>query len=608
MADLKSIRPRTFLNRDFNSFRADLLEYARVHFQDKVQDFSDPSVGALFTDLAAYIGDNLSYYLDYQFGELDPETVIETKNFVKLLKRSGIKDIAATPATAKLYISIEIPATTSGGVEVPDPSAIPVISAGSTFNAVGGITFELLDDLDYRKTKNGSYIASIEVAESTAGIPTLFKMTLVGNAVSGNRAIDTFEIPNSYVKFRTVTLSNTDITQIVGVTDSSFDEYYEVDSLTHDTVFKRETNVTVDNVLVPDLMRIQAAPRRFVRETDFTTLLTSLRFGAGSTTTLDDNIVPDPSEFAVPLYGKTTFTRFTVDPGNMLRTRTLGISPQDTALSVIYRYGGGLQHNVAQDSINSVGDLSITFPGLPSVSTLIDVRNSVGVTNPKPARGGEDTPAEEELKRQILAARNAQARIVTREDLLARLHTMPSNFGRIYRAGIVHDSTTPLSTQLYVLSRDIDDALVIAPDSLKENIRVYLDQFRLISDAIDILDAPIVNVGVEFKIKISSQAENRAAVVEDAILAIQEQLDIGNLQINQPIVLDDLQQAIFELSDVISVVDIRLVNHSNTSQGRTYSDVIFDIGTNTRDKVVVPPPGGIFEVKYPDLDIIGSAV
>lgn len=608
MADFKTVRPRTFLNRDFNSFRADLLEYARVHFQDKVQDFSDPSVGALFTDLAAYIGDNLSYYLDYQFGELDPDTVIEAKNFVKLLKRAGIKDISATPATAKLSISVEIPAATVGGVKVPDPDAIPVISAGSTFTAAGGVTFELIDDLDYRKTQNGSYIAAVEVAESSGGIPTLFKMTLSGDSVSGNRAIDTFEIPNVYERFRSVVLSNSDVTQIIGVQDTALDEYYEVESLTHDTVFKRETNSSSDNVLVPDLMRIQAAPRRFVRETDFTTLLTTLRFGAGSALTLDDDIVPDPSEFAVPLYGKTTFSRFTVDPSNMLKTRTLGISPQDTTLTVTYRHGGGLQHNVSANSIQTVGDLSITFPGLPAVQTIIDVRNSVAVTNPKAAAGGDDTPTEDELRRQILASKNAQSRIVTREDLLARVHTMPSNFGRVYRAGIVNDSSNPLSTQLYVLSRDIDNALVISPDSLKENIRVYLDQFRLISDAVDILDAPIVNLGVEFKIKVSSQAENRAFVVENAILAIQELLDISNMQINQPIVIDDIQQAIFEVKDVISVVDVRVVNYANTVRGRSYSDVIFDVGTNTRDKVIIPPPGGIFELRYPNIDIIGSAV
>ena len=340
MSEFKLIKNRSYLNKDFNAFRADLIEYARVHFKNNIQDFSDPSVGALFTDLAAYIGDNLSYYLDFQFNELDPETVIETKNFVKLLKRAGIKSISAAPSTVDLLISIDVPAETIAGVRVPQASALPVIAPGSTFSAPNGIAFELLDTLDYRKTEKGKYIATIEVAKTVNDAPTVFRMTLKGAAVSGTRAVDTFEISNVFEKFRTITLSNINVTQVISVTDSDQNIYYEVESLTHDTVFKRETNASTDNVLVPDVMRVQPAPYRFVQETSFTTLLTTLRFGAGSAVTLDDDIVPDPSEFAVPLYGKSTFARFTIDPANLLRTRTLGIAPQNTSISVVYRHGG----------------------------------------------------------------------------------------------------------------------------------------------------------------------------------------------------------------------------------------------------------------------------
>src|SRR3990167_7798146 len=315
--------------------------------------------------------------------------------------------------------------------------------------------------------------------------------------VSSLNDLYTFSIPNVYKSFRELTLSNEDVTQVISVIDSDRNEYYEVSALADDTVCRGIPNVDSDNELVLENLEVIPAPYRYVAMTDFDTKLTTLRFGSGNAAVLNDDIIPDPSELALPLYGKNVFSRFTLNPGQLLETQTLGVSPVNTTITVTYRHGGGLKHNVVAAAINSVATLRMLFPGNPSSSVATSVRASVSVRNQRAAAGGEDALELDELRAKIPAARNAQNRIVTKEDLLARVYTMPSNFGRVFRAGVRSNPRNPLAAQLFIVSRDADGNLVVSPDALKKNLRVFLNQFRMISAAIDILDARVINISIE---------------------------------------------------------------------------------------------------------------
>jgi len=608
----KSIRPlrnRSYLNRDFDSLRAELLKYAQTYFPDRIKDFSEASLGGLLLDFAAFVGDTNAFYLDHQFGELNIETAVESKNIERQLRLAGVTITGASPSVVDVDFYIEVPAeSVADGSIQPQVASLLTILQTTTLKANNGTIFTLTEDVDFSKTdSDGELVADVIVSETDgSGNPSYYILKLSGTLVSGTYATQSFQIPNTIVPFRTITLSKEDVTDVLSIIDSDGNEYYEVESLSQDTVFRGILNTDDDNELVKENLELLPAPRRFTRETSYQTGLTTIRFGSGRADTLDDDIIPDPSELAIPLYGKNTFSRFSIDPGSLLDTQTLGISPTNTTITVNYRYGGGLNHNVAAESIRTVTALKYSFPGSLDQATAQSVRNSIDVKNLGEAEGGEDALTLDELKSKVPSARNAQSRIVTREDLISRVYTMPSNFGRVFRAGIRSNPNNPLATQLYIISRDSKKNLVTSPDTLKKNLRTYLNQYRLISDAIDILDAEVLNIGVTFHIAVDPSA-NKSTVVQSVISDLKSYFDIKNFQIDSPINLSEVRNIIINGRNVVSVIDLEIENKTGVVNEASYSESNFNVSANTIKSLVIGNPGSIFEVKYPDNDIVGSA-
>lgn len=606
---MRPVRTRTYLNKDFDGFRNDLLRYAKTYFPDRINDFSEASLGGLFLELAAYVGDVNAFYLDHQFGELNVETAVESRNIERHIRTAGVEITGASPATVTVKFFIEVPAEFTGTVYRPRESVLPKILRGTTLKSNNGTIFELVDDLDFAsKSASNQLIASTRVIETNAdGSPASYILTLEGDVVSGTTTTQSFSIPDTFEPFRTITLSQENITEVLSVRDSEGNEYYEVGSLTQDVVFRGILNQNEDNELVKENLELLPAPYRYTRELSLQSGLTTLQFGGGEGSTIDDDIIPDPSELAVPLYGKKTFSRFSVNPGNLLRTQTLGISPVNTTVTVEYRYGGGLSHNVTTDSIRTISRLLIQFPGAPTSALASQVRSTIDVRNESPASGGENAPTLDELRSKVISSRNAQSRIVSREDLLSRVYTMPSSFGRVFRAGIRSNPNNPLATQLFIISRDNNQNLIISPDSLKKNLRTYLNQFRLISDAIDVLDTQIVNIGLRFQVATEPSA-NKNTVIQGIITDLKAYFDIKNFQIDQPIAKSDITNIIINSAGVVSLIDLKFDNKRNFVLGRRYSETGFDVDSNTFKGLIIGPPGSIFEVKYPDVDIVGSAI
>jgi hypothetical protein len=606
---LKSVRQRKFLNKSFDSLRADLLDYARQYYSDRIQDFSEAALGGLFLDMAAYVGDVTSFYLDHQFSELDVSTAVEDRNIERHLRSTGVDIVGAAPASVDVTFTIEVPATAASDAPGPRDDILPIIHENTILSADNGTQFILIENIDFsRKNKRGELIADITVASTDRnGRPATYYLSRVGTCVSGFRTEETFQIPVDFVPFRQITLGNANVSEILSVRDSNGNVYYEVTALVQDTVFKASTNINSDNELVNDAMELIPAPYRFTKQTSLSSRFTSLTFGGGNASTLDDDIIPDPTEFAIPLYGKRTFSRFTLDPGKLLKTRTLGIAATGVTLTIDYRYGGGLSHSVAAGSIRNISTLQLTFPSSPQTSTATAIRNSVSVINLFDASGGEDAPTISEFRDLIPSLRNAQARSVTKSDILARIYTLPTNFGRVFRAGIRANPNNPLATQLFIISRNDSGQLITSPDTLKRNLATYLNQFRMISDSIDILDVPVINLQVEFEV-ITDPTANKNLVLQTIIKKLREFFAIKNFQIDQPISLSDVENLIFNTQSVISVNTLKISNLYNIYGGRAYSQVYHDVPANTVKRLIVPPPGGIFEVRYPDVDIIGYAI
>lgn len=602
---LKRASKRNYLAKDFQSFRNELFAHAKLFFSDKIQDFTEPGLGGLLLDMASYVGDSMSYYLDHQFNELNWSTAVENRNIKRHLRNAGVKARGANPAVVMVKLYFEIPAETVNGNTVPKSTLLPNVQALTTFVSNDGVPFSLVDDVDFsKKDAAGDYVYDAVVVQTDDNaIPTSFVVIRTGLAVSGVRKEEKFQIPNVTKAFRKLTLPDENVTSIVSVKDSDGNEYYEVEALSQDTVFKRVLNITEDSDDVEYNLEVVPAPFRFTSDYNYDTKLTAIQFGSGDALTTDNDLLPDPSELALPLYGKTTFSRFTLDPNKLLQTQTLGIAPRNTVITVSYRAGGGLKHNVGQGMVRTVSKLFIKFPARASAAEAAKVRGSIDVSNPLPAMDGDRAPSLEDLRSQIPASRNSQSRIVTKPDLIARIYTLPNAFGRVYRVGIRPNPINSLASQIFVISRDRAGKLKMSSDTLKKNLRVYLNEFRAVSDAFDILDARVINLGVNVDVVAHPEA-NKSQVAQRVISNLSSLLNIKNMQIDQPIATADIMNSIINSEGVISLIDFKVVSVTGVIEDRKYSDVSFNVEANTVKKMIVGPPGSIYEVRYPAKDIV----
>jgi hypothetical protein len=602
------LNSKSYISKDFNSLRRDLVNYARNYFPDKIQDFSEAGLGGMLVELAAYVGDTMTYYLDYQFNELNPETAIEVSNIQNHARNAGLKFQGAAPSVAEVTFYIEAPAKLENSEYVPDISSLPSIKSETTLLANNGVTFILTEDLNFfEKDPNGNLNCDYKVSRvnATTQVPTFFVLTKKATCLSGELITETFKVGSS-VPFRKISLSKIDVSEILQVKDSERNEYYQVESLTDDSVFKSVKNLSNDFGLVHSNLEVIPAPYRYIYSNDFITRLTTIQFGSGDADSTDDDIFPDPSDLAIPLYGKKKFSKFSLNPNKLLKTRTLGITPVNTTISVTYRHGGGLNHNVNAETIQNISALSISFPQNPGDQVQNFVINSLQVINENPASGGSNPLTLEEFRSLINLARNQQSRIVTQQDLLARLYTLPSEFGRVYRAGIRKNEEDPLSSELYIASLNNQGNLSISPDSLKKNISNYINEYRLISDSVKVLDITVINYSINFSI-VCTPNSNKSSVLANAIDSILRVSQLKYFQVDQPIVRSDVVNAIINTEGVLSLVALEFNNKRGSINGLNYSDYQFDLNANSYKGLIVGPPGSIFELRYPQNNIVGSA-
>jgi len=593
-------RKRNYLNRDFGDFRLELLRYANTYFKDKIQDFSEASMGGMFLDMAAYIGDNMSFYLDHQFKELNPATAVEAQNIEAMVRNAGIKIMGDSPAsvTVDFYIEVGFDTDPITSQKVPKRLNLPIIKDGAKLESSAGVTFHLTESIDFsEKNENGTYIADTIAITNSSGIVSSFVMKRSGLCVSGEIKTQTTVVGNKFIPFRTITLEDPHVTSILRVYDSDGNDYHEVESLSQDTVFKKNrlSNGTAS-------IEVIASPYRYIARTAVQGRTTTLRFGSGDGSNIQDAKVPDPSDMALPLYGKQTFSSFSLDPNRLLQSPSLGVSPTNTTMTIIYRYGGGANHNVANDTITTISKIEYEF--LPNVSfdDAKAIRNSLSVSNSAPASGGAAAPSLQDLKNFVTSARTMQNRVVTTEDLLARIYTLPTEFGVVFRANVLPNPENALSSILYIISRDAAGKMVPASDSLKKNLSTYLNEFRLIGDAMDVLDATVVN----FKINIEctfTPSVNKYELISLIIRKVSALYTADKLALGKSIVKSDIFNEVFNQPGVIAVPKIELVNVSGKIQNKTYSDSQKNLELCLVNDEYIAEPYEIYELRYAKADI-----
>ena len=635
----KSVKEVRYLNKDFTSFKSNLIEFAKIYFPNQYNDFNESSPGMMFIEMASYVGDVLSYYVDNQFKESLLAFAEEKKTIYNMAQSLGYKPKLATAASVGLDIFQTVPATSTGegdGFQTnPDLSYAVSIKAGMEVLSETGVSFITTEDCNFKFSSSYDPM-NISIYESSGDTPVTYLLQKSIKASSGNVTTEYFQF-NDAEKYKRIALANTDVTEIISCTDSDGNSWYEVPFLAQDTVFSDMENLsTNDDELytyadqAPYLLKLLKTARRFttfIREDG----KTEIRFGAGTSDSPDEEIIPNPDEVGSSLPGSPSYLNTAFDPSNFLATKAYGQAPSNTQLTIRYRYGGGVSNNVRANSLRNVQFSNVTLDetGL-STALVTQTQNSVAVNNPLPAAGGRGVESVVEVKNNALAYFQAQARAVTKEDYITRIYALPAKYGNVAKAYIVQDTQldsqsgansdsrviNPLALNLYVLGFDAGKRLANVNQAVKENIQTYLTQFRMVTDAVNIKDAFIINIGVSFSL-LTKSGYNKEEVVLRAIQKVKDFFNIDKWQIGQPIVLADLAYQI-SLTDGVSAVvppednnpnglPVLISNKFKESEG--YSGNVYDTATATKGGVVYPSlDPSCFELKFANADIEGRVV
>jgi hypothetical protein len=592
------------LPRDFESQKQAIISHLKTYFPNDIQDFNESSVGMMFVEIGAYVGDAFNFYLDKRFNESFTETANETKNIFKHAKQLGFKAFGKTAAVGFVDAFLRVPARNNLGKIEPNMNFAGKVKRGAKLKSKSGNTYETLEQIDFSKVDiNDPNFTQVAERNAQTSEPTTFVLKVKDVYVKAGETRSTTFTVGDYVRFRELTLSDDDVLEIIKIIDSDGNQWFEVDYLAQDTVFESTVNSGANADTVPYVLKLRSVPFRFISEFDFSTGKTSITFGSGDAQSFDGELIPDLGDLSLPVFGKDTFTDFALDPQNFLKTRTLGLTPVNTTLTVQYRVGGGFDSNAGTGEIDNVVEKSfeVSDSSLP-IATVRDVANSFSVLNSSPIIGGNDELEPDEIKHLIPAQFAAQSRLVNAPDFIARALSMPARFGSVFRANARLNPLNRNSLELIVLSLDNNGHCVPAPAQLKQNLKTYLSRFRMMTDGIEILDGKIINLGLNFSI-LTSPDFNKLEVLANCIEILKQALQIKHQQLNQPINISDLYVLLKSVPGVISLIDIQFANLVGTIEGRQYSTSKFNVNQNLRNGILYSEDNAIFEIKNPDFDI-----
>ena len=589
--------PIKYTSREFQSIKRDLLEHARRYYPDTFKDFNEASFGALMIDTVAYVGDILSFYLDYQVNESFLDTAIEYNNIVRLSRQNGYKYKSNPSSYGTVALYTVIPASTSG--LGPDQAYLPILRKGSELGSNSGNTFILDEDVRFDEPSNEVVAARID---TTTGLPTSYAVRAYGRVVSGIFETDTVSV-GSFERFRSIQLASANTSEITSVIDSEGNEYFEVEHLSQNTVYKEVVNKGDNKNTVSSLLRPLIVPRRFVVERTRDGVF--LQFGYGGPTEIRSPSVAEPKNVVLQLNGRDYISDVSFDPYKLLNTDKFGVAPANTTLTIIYRTNTAENVNAAAGSVTKVIKPIMEFNDRSQLDNteVSAIRNSLEAFNQEPIVGDTTLPSAEELKRRTIDHFATQNRAVTQRDYEALIYAMPEKFGSIKRCRVVRDpDSLRRNLNLYVISEDSNGKLVTTNSTIKENIKVWLNRSKMISDTIDILDAKIVNIGIEFDV-VSDEEANRFQILSDCSNAIKEVFAVSPF-IGEPIYLTDIYSA---LNRVKGVVDTKRVLISRKT-GSDYSSIRFDTeeALSADGRFLSVPLNVAIELKFPDTDIKGA--
>jgi hypothetical protein len=658
-----------YLNKDYESFKSNLIEYAKTYFPKSYNDFSDGSPGTMFIEMAAYVGDVLSYYIDDTFKQSLMLYADDIQSVIPLAKFLGYKPKVTSPSTTKLSVYQLVPAKTLGSINEPDSKYYLRIKPGLQAASTNGVNFITTDSVDFSIESDREI--SVYQRDSITGLPTLYLIKKYVDAISANEVEKIVEF-GSYSPYQRILLPETNVISVIDCRDSNNNKWYEVPYLGQEMVFIEQPNVESKDpdlyqfkTSVPSILKTLKTPRRFT-----TTInqngSTMIQFGAGDPSASDELLIPNLKNVGLGLPNSIDRLEESFDPTNFLKTKTYGTSPANTTITVKYLVGGGVSSNAPVNSINIINriefDEDVTSLSNSELSLYIKMKNSIAIDNDIPASGGKNGETIEEIRQNALANFSAQNRTVTAKDYQVRVLSMPAKYGSIAKsyatadgsldnnspssllaspnnlqeftdlvmsfvnkpddaepdmASVKDDITkfligktsneneknNPFAINLYLLTYDVNGNLtgVNTNRALKENIKTYLNEYKVLTDGVNILDGFVINIGIDFEI-ICYESYNKSEVLINCINELKDYFLIDNWTFNQTINLSEIELLLANVEGVQSVPMVKITNKC----GEDYTPHSYNIEAATKDKIIYPSlDPSVFEVKYPDKDIKG---
>mgnify|MGYP003136130635 CR=1 FL=1 len=590
-----------YTSRDFDTIKEDLVDYAKRYYPNTYKDFNEASFGSLMLDTVAYVGDILSFYLDYQANESFLQTAVEYNNVLKHGRQVGFKFNANPSSYGLLALYILAPANTTG--LGPDTNYLPILKKGSTFNSEGGASFILNQDVDFADSSNEVRVGRVN---ATTGVPTFYAVKAYGQVVSGRRVQETIEV-GPFTKFLKLQLETQDVTEVLSVVDSEGNQYFETEYLSQDVIYKGVTNQVQSDRDggAMEILKPFTVPRRFTTDRQRRSMF--LQFGASSDIKINSDMIADPASVVLQVHGKDYISDTSFDPTSLIESDKFGISPSNTTLTVVTRVNDNETVNASSGKVNQIGGSIWDFGDTSSLTaaTITSVKQSLESENEEPIVGDITLPTVEELKVRIHDSFSTQNRAVTQSDYQSLIYRMPPQFGAIKRTRVLRDENSfKRNLNVYIVSEDSDGYLTASNSSIKNNLKTWLQANKMVNDTIDILDAKIANFGVDFKavgdlerpkFDILSSAETRLKNF------FSRKMDIG-----EPIFLTDIYAELKKVDGLVDVISVRIIK----KVGGNYSDVSFDLqgGQSSDGRYIEIPKNVILELKYPDSDIKGAIV
>jgi len=661
MASVKT-RPKqvNYLSKNFTGFKSDLMEFAKTYFPTSYADFNESSPGMMFIEMASYVGDVLSFYIDEQFRESLLVYAEERKTIFDIAQSYGYKPIMTTPAVANIDFFQTVPATGTGANVKPDYNYGHLIKIGSTIESEEySRSFRTLSEVDFKHSSSmDNTTADIYELDEDGVTPTKYLLKKSCKAVSGTEKTETFEFTNA-VAYDQVKLGNGPVLEIISVKDSDGNDWYEVESLAQDIIYddventaEFDENLAAYNETVPYILKLIRTQKRYKTKIDIDKK-TILQFGSGTATAADEEVIPNPTTVGNSFTNSNYLNNNSaLDPANFLTTAVYGAAPTNTTLTVVYTIGGGIESNVPSNSITTKRSLitSINSSGLDQALVRESFR-SIAVNNPVPATGGRGEESLKEIKENTRQYFQAQNRSVSKEDYITRIYNLPPKYGNIAKVyitqddqinageGVIQEQTitqqtldefggeipiskvqqrmpNPMALNFYVLGFNHNKKLTTVNQATKKNIKTYLGPYRILTDAVNLKDAYVINIGVRFSLYVK-KGFNKQEVILKCIDNVRDYFDPDKWQINQPIILADIAYEISLVDGVNNVVPPISNNPSGNlvvvdnkfNQANGYSGNIYDIQSATKNGIVYPSlDPAIFELKFPEIDIVGKVL